>query len=280
MWSEVANINTYRYMYGSIGSVVPRTEELLEWCKKPTTVATTTRTTVATTTRKTTTRGPTTTSKPAELPQKTGFLMAGGYTNQTGRNTYSSAAGVVDSSGRFCELPPVNPRRYAHTMNGLTACGGSGSTSSMKTCVTFNTTSGKWDVTYKLPYSLYLHVSWENSQGILLMGNRYEATANKTLLLLPDGKTKPSFDLVNPTYGACNIEDPSTNSVIMTGGYDPVARKYHRNNVRYGEKGFIEYLPNSTYNFIYHGCAGYYEGKNQAISYLIFIFQLTLSILL
>ena len=53
------------------------------------------------------------------------FLMAGGYTNQsTYRNTYSSAAGLIDAAGNYCEIPPVNPRRYAHTMNGLTACGG------------------------------------------------------------------------------------------------------------------------------------------------------------
>ena len=133
----------------------------------------------------------------------------------------------------------------------------------LSTCVEFDTSKGIWSTVYKLPYRIAYHTSWKNSRGILLMGNVYSGTRNKTLQLLPDGKHKPSFDLVQETYGACNIEDPSTNSVIMTGGYNYALRRYLNSVVRYGEQGFIEFLPNTTSTYYVHGCAGYYEGKNQ-----------------
>ena len=74
-----------------------------------------------------------------------------------------------------------------------------------------------------------LHVSWKNSQGVLLMGGSKNISAGSesnpedvlslsTTLLQPGGSYIEGFSLDKPVYGSCAIEDPKTDSVIITGG--------------------------------------------------------------
>ena len=66
------------------------------------------------------------------------------------------------------------------------------------------------------------------------------------------------------TRSACSIPDPSSSSVVVTGGSDG-----HHAGVdtvsRYGSGGWLEDLPHLTVGRQYHGCGGY-AGRGGLVS--------------
>ena len=69
-----------------------------------------------------------------------------------------------------CMLPKFDYRRFMHTQNGLTACGGPAEETSAKTCVTLN--KGAWTNEILLNRNRFKHTSWKRPDGnfILLSG--------------------------------------------------------------------------------------------------------------
>ena len=168
----------------------------------------------------------------------------------------------------YCDLPPLSPTRYSHTLTGVVACGGYTSTSTvLSSCSTFNTATGNWTESYEIPPQRG-QSAWQNSQGILLMGGRpagaNSSIYNSTTLLLPEGGHKPGFDLVSPTCYSCAIPDPRSDSVIVLGGFD-YGKVSISTVIRYGESGFLEFLPSLNYPRVSPGCAGYYNDNNQLV---------------
>ena len=199
-----------------------------------------------------------------------GFIMAGGQTNQT-----IKFSGYYNTeTGRYCNLPPLDPNRIGHTVTGLTACGGWTSSKSnvSTTCSTFNTTTGQWEESHEYTPGRRYHSAWKTSEGILLMGGYYASdAANTTTLILPDGGHRQGFNLVELSDGSCAIEDPETNSVILTGGYYYDNKGSYLNSViRYNESGFVEYLPSLTSPRFLHGCGGYYNNDGNLVFKCVF----------
>ena len=197
------------------------------------------------------------------------MFVAGGITDQA-----TKAAGFYNPlTNNFCHLPPLTPARSRHTVTGLTACGGQGQ-GTVNTCSTFNIELGQWEISYKDFPSHAGHVAWKNSKGILLMGGwgssiNYTATTQ----LMDGGGHQKGFDLVMESYFSCAIEDPDSRSIILTGGYGYKITSYMKEVLRYGENGFIEYLPNMTYPRDQHGCSGYYNEQRQLVNFYSFNLQ-------
>ena len=214
------------------------------WCYDPKELSTPTTTTTTTTTSKT------------PISAK-GFITTG-----------STSRLYQPSTNSYCELPSLPSSRSKHSVTGLTVCGGEEENDN--TCVTLNSDSGKWETSYELASRLYGHVAWQTSKGILLMGGSDGSTEylqdsikTETTLLLPGGQTQPGpFELRLASYQSCAIEDPRSNSVIITGGW----RLGWRETVdRYNEEGFVESLPNLNHARMNHGCAGYYNDNNKLV---------------
>ena len=106
----------------------------------------------------------------------------------------------IPSTGRYCHLPPLPRSRASHTVNGLTACRGSGHGFAGQTCETFNTSSGQWETSYTFDSSLSGHVAWQTSRGLLLMGgfnqNISDCIDTTTLLLPGGGHQQGPFNLI------------------------------------------------------------------------------------
>ena len=91
----------------------------------------------------------------------------------------------------------------------------------------------------------------------------YPHTRNTTLLL-PGGGFQKGYNLQVNSWFSCAIEDPESDSVILTGGYEQTGQPM-QNVVRYGENGFIEHLANMTFSRARHGCAGYYDDNKNLV---------------
>ena len=111
-------------------------------------------------------------------------MVVGGY----GAGGLTSVE-LLNSDGSLnCSLPNLPAVRYDQTQNGLISCGGGGSSSAGRTCVTFR--EGTWIETHNLANHRQEHTSWFSPEGVLLMGK--DATSE---LLTDDGNTIPSFNL-------------------------------------------------------------------------------------
>ena len=91
--------------------------------------------------------------------------------------------------------------------------------------------------------------------------------SNQTTTLPVNGKNYSGFDLVEKSIYSCAIEDPKSDSIIVTGGFDDSNSKSSNLVIRYGKDGFIEYLPRMKKARYLHGCAGYYNSKKQLVSF-------------
>ena len=193
--------------------------------------------------------------------------MAGGDVN--GGSPVSSL--FAPAINVFCNLSSnLDMDRRKHTLTGLTACGGQGweDKNQSTTCETLNTKTGEWQVSSTFKLSHYDHVAWNTSKGILLMGG-YTNPYNTTWIL-QDGTSMQGFNLVEASFYSCAVPDPRSESVIVTGGFDAAKNngsgEWLRSAIRYGENGFIEYLPEKIRAFHY-GCAGYYNNDGSLVTY-------------
>ena len=70
-------------------------------------------------------------------------------------------------------------------------------------------------------------------------------------------------------YSGCAVADPSTDSVIVIGGYNQ-DNYYSTNVTRYDVNGFVESLPPLNFRRVYAGCAGYYnDDENLVINFYL-----------
>ena len=215
----------------------------------------------------------TTQSSTTSRPSTYGIFIAGGFTNQT----VKSAGLYNPTTGAYCSLPPLTPSRYGHSMIGLMACGGGGSSTPLRSsCSTFNVSSGTWYNSYNYSANRYTPVGWKNNQGVLLIGGVNDV--DTTTLLNADGTSQPGFTM-NRTFAAswlsCGIEDHNSGTIIITGGRSTCSTSTNNYCVRsnrvnrFGENGYIESLPNMTYAREFHGCGGYYN-DDQTLVYIIY----------
>ena len=185
--------------------------------------------------------------------------MAGGFTSK-------EAAGflIPSKNNSHCDLPPLFPKRFGHTLTGLMACGGKDG-DTRYSCSTFNFAHGNWQENYRLPIGRYYHAAWQRDDGVLLMGGQ-DSPLTTTLLLPGDAReTRPGFNLTSPCIGCCAIEDYYTQSVILTGG-----TKSQHSVLRYGYDGFKEKLPNLRRPRYHHGCSMFYNDLRLPVCILIY----------
>ena len=99
------------------------------------------------------------------------------------------------------------------------------------------------------------------------MGGRYNHF--NTTQIYDDGGSTQGFNLVESSYYSCAIADPKSGSVILTGGRDLGKNQTHQRSksvIRYGEDGFIEYLPEMVYTHEGHDCAGFYNDDESLVN--------------
>ena len=91
-----------------------------------------------------------------------------------------------------CSLPSLPRDRSAHTMNGLTVCGGVAANND--NCMTLGLRG--WKTSHHLSTSRYYHVAWRrHNHGIMLMGGYTSGTKNTTELAGQDGSVNGPFNL-------------------------------------------------------------------------------------
>ena len=112
----------------------------------------------------------------------------------------SSVEVYVPSINKSCTLPSLPERRYDHTQDHLTACGGSFSFPVMS-CTTFS--GGKW-TTNKLMEERNAHTSWVSPIGLVLIGGwpvsiftdlTAKQKAKSTTIISSSGITTDGFEL-------------------------------------------------------------------------------------
>lgn len=134
-------------------------------------------------------------------------------------------------------------------MEGLTICGAD---STAKTnCISF--ISGKWVTSHALAKERGWHCSWATSTGTMLLGG-HESPRTTEMISEAGYNGQPGFSLEHDIMDACSISDPTTESLIITGG----GETSRRNTVsRYGVLGFIEQLPSLNQGRRFHACGAY-----------------------
>jgi len=185
----------------------------------------------------------------------TGLLIAGG----DGDFQVASVEVYVPSTGYSCSLPSLPHYREDHTMTGMTVCGGAGleglNQDLLTSCITF--LSGEWVTSHTLGMERTGHTSWASPQGTILMGGgsiQFPNVGFTSEILVEDGTSVPTFHMKYDTWDVCSIDDPVTNTVVLTGGV------YTETVVSlYGEEGWLEDLPSLNQGRIYHACAAYYR---------------------
>ena len=102
-----------------------------------------------------------------------GIIISGGVTGYDGPDIASVE--VLDpTTGQVCSLPSIPEKRYEHTMENLTICGGGAWYSPITTyttCITFS--SGEWVTSHVLGEERYAHSSWVTEEGTILLGGGF-----------------------------------------------------------------------------------------------------------
>jgi len=187
-----------------------------------------------------------------ETPSQ-GLIISGGYP----RDSASQSVEVyVPSTGQHCQLPDLPDRRYWHTMEKMTVCGGG---DTLTSCLTL--TDAGWEVTTTLLEWRYRHSSWDSPAGVILMGGF--RSGRNTEKIQQDGSTTASFKLkfTLSTEEACAINLGT--SVILTGGY-----YYPTRVTEYNEAGWVRDLPDLLQGRWNHGCS-YYNNKEGSQTLLV-----------
>ena len=77
-------------------------------------------------------------------------------------------------------------------MDSLELCGGSYSTTTLATCITF--TSGQWVTSHALTQERWLHTSWSTDAGTILMGG-YDSDMTTEIISQGEYDAVPGFDM-------------------------------------------------------------------------------------
>jgi len=175
------------------------------------------------------------------------ILLSGGHYPST--NPWTSVEVFNPASNKSCEVKPLPDERYAHTMDGLTVCGGGHYNSHTRSnCITFS--SGQWRTSQHLLQPRFGHVSWVTDEGIMLL---FPNGVTETVIQ-GENMTQPGFTMLHNLIDACAIADQKSNSVVITGGGNSI------NAVsRYGLTSFIEDLPSLNAGRKWHGCGAYFR---------------------
>jgi len=163
----------------------------------------------------------------------------------------------VFSPSYQCILPSLPDKRSAHTSDGMTLCGGHPTST---TCTTFS--SGKWVTSHALAEKRAFHTSWNKKEEgkIILMGGFFSGTTTETIT---EGEYDglPGFNIIyHNTRSVCAIPDPTTNCVLLTGGYPAL-----RTASRYCANGIPRDLPYLNQGRRYHGCGVYRDDSGDQV---------------
>ena len=116
------------------------------------------------------------------------FMVSGG---QNGR---SSMVEVLSPTGNVsCRVPQLPDKRYFHTMDNNTICGGGGGSVTWTSCMKI-TPSG-WVQTHSLTQISFGHCSWVVEDGIILIGGSGSNARDNSEIAKWDGTTRESFGL-------------------------------------------------------------------------------------
>ena len=188
---------------------------------------------------------------------------------------------MIFKNGSTCSFPDLPFERYRHSQNGLVVCGGDSAGSD--SCSTF--TDGAWmNISHNLAVQRRGHVSWTSADGIFLIGGDDTDAKNTTeLLSATSSSTTPSFQLafnvgrynlnirikslnqiLSFFSGACSIEVPSRDSVIITGGHITSAGSSFV--YVYTNQGYKQRLPDLQEPRYFHTCGFYHDSNDQMVS--------------
>ena len=108
-----------------------------------------------------------------------------------GQSIYSVEILRKDGS-YWCSLPDLPDQRSWHSQSGLITCGGGSFYGNVRrSCLTFS--AGQWNMSHRLAYQRYYHVSWISLQGVVLIGG--EMSDGETETLTDDGESTEGFKL-------------------------------------------------------------------------------------
>jgi len=180
---------------------------------------------------------------------ETGIVISGG-----GQALNKWVELFIPSSGYSCLLPSLHDVRDGHTMNNMYICGGD-DFYARDLCIQF--VEGQWTALSATMQSRDDHSSWLTPQGLVLMGGDY-TTKSTEIITLKGGQGGPGFSLNFEVRGSCTIEDPITDSIIVTGGMG--------NEVtRYDLLGYLEDLPSMLRTRNAHGCGSYINSDGDQV---------------
>ena len=143
------------------------------------------------------------------------ILVSGG--DGTGVYQPASVEVLFPNGTSYCTLPDLPVYRYAHTQDGLTACGGDDGAESVTrdNCVTLR--DGQWTQSHTLLQNRIYHTSWALGDGrVVLMGGTY--SPNTTEIISPAGSPNitEGFTLKYDTwYTTQHIHLKSTTLPVM-----------------------------------------------------------------
>ena len=190
--------------------------------------------------------------------------MTGGYTDREGETNYSTSSSIyIPSKHTFCDLPDIPTDRILHTTQGLTVCGGYGDNdTNLYNCDSFDVNTGNWYRSYNFTERHAGYVSWQTSQGLMLIGGWH---TDKTSIIHPDGtETKFHFESDKRYRTPCGIPDPETGTIIITGGYSDGALS--KRVTRYYEDGKGVAMPDMNNPRYLHGCSSFKNDKEETVS--------------
>ena len=108
-----------------------------------------------------------------------------------GQSIYSVEI-LRDDGSYWCSLPDLPDQRSWHSQSGLITCGGGSFYGNVRrSCLTFS--AGQWNMSHRLAYQRYYHVSWISQQGVVLIGG--EISDGETETLTDDGESTEGFKL-------------------------------------------------------------------------------------
>ena len=139
------------------------------------------------------------------------------------------------------------------------ACGGGGD-AEQRSCITWE--NGQWIVTHELNRQRYEHSAFVSEEGLMLMGSSDYPGSIFSIILDKNpvlGDDEPdshrTYDLKYGMTSACAIQEPETNTVVITGGRGGGQGDIV---VRYGQNGFLADLPSLNDARLQHACGSYY----------------------